>query len=439
MPDGSGGGAAGGGAAGGGAADWNRLADRAQQGLTQHFQSRVFGARWLHTSAPIRLAHLVTFNYWWLAHAVGVRVDGAERRGDGIGAHGGGHARVQLAERTYAGILCRNRGLFNHYFDDMGWLALAALRLFDLTGSARYLADAEALWEHIRSRGGSRTRAGAIAWRDSQLDYLNAPTNGAFAILSSRLAARTGAARYEVAADATLAFFTETFVGAQSTALADSPARTPAGPADLVADGINRLGDGALDSGWLFTYNQGLYVGALVEAFHRSAAPHLLDRATRTAAATIARLAPSGRFLDEPARLEQRGGGDAGLFKGIFVRYLELLLERLAPGSPGLRMLEPFFLANTALLAGPDAPASGAYPRCPARAAAETRSEHPDPLATRTPASPPAPEPPATEAYPPVADDWAAAPGPTTALSTQLAAVMAIEARARYERHRAAR
>ncbi|RFA11527.1 hypothetical protein B7R21_12550 [Subtercola boreus] len=386
--------------AGGGAASWNRLADRAQEGLTQHFQSRVFGARWLHNSAPIRLAHLVTFNYWWLAHAVEVRVDGAERRGDAKSAHGADARRVQLAENTYAGILCRNRGLFNHYFDDMGWLAIAALRLFDVTRSARYLADAEALWEHIHSRGGSSARPGAIAWRDSQLDYLNAPTNGAFAILSSRLAARTGSARYEAAADASLAFFTETFVGGQNAALAASPA-PPAGAADLVADGINRLGDGALDSGWLFTYNQGLYVGALVEAFDRSADPHLLERATRTAAATIARLAPSGRFLDEPARLEQRGGGDAGLFKGIFVRYLELLLERLEPDSSGLRMLEPFFLANTALLA--------------------------------------APEPHATEACPRVADDWAAAPGPTTALSTQLAAVMAIEARARYERHGAAR
>ncbi|WP_158507231.1 glycoside hydrolase family 76 protein [Subtercola sp. Z020] len=449
----------GGGDAGAGAS-WSRLADGAQQSLTDHFQSRLVGARWLHNTSPLRLAQLATFNYWWLAHAVEVRVDGAERRGTGGGPDSAAvhasaqsartpsaRARIALAEKTYAGILCRNRGLFNHYFDDMGWLALAAVRLFDATGSERYLADAEALWEHIREKGGSRERPGAIAWRDTQLDYLNAPTNGAFAILSARLATRVaaregvraGAARYAAAADESLEFFTRTLVAGQQAAIDEG---LPPGPADLVADGLNRQGDGALDTGWLFSYNQGLYVGALVEAFDRTADAAQLDRAVRTAVATLAALAPSGRFVGEPARLGERGGGDAGLFKGIFLRYLELLLERLPVDGEGFRMLAPPFTAMTDLLAAavppppvgvsrPTSPLPGAYPpvfplvdddwaappAAPARTA--TRTTSPRTTATRTTATGTA--------------------APTTALTTQLAAVMAVEARARFELHRASR
>lgn len=489
-PDGQGAGADGQGPA----ASWSRLADGAQQSLTDHFQSRLVGARWLHNTAPLRLAQLVTFNYWWLAHAVEVRVDGAERRGPGRGPDSAAvhasaqsartpnasarsartpsaRARIALAEKTYACILCRNRGLFNHYFDDMGWLALAAVRLYDATGSERYLADAEALWEHIREKGGSRERPGAIAWRDTQLDYLNAPTNGAFAILSARLATRVAAregvraaaARYAAAADESLDFFTRTLVAGQQAAIDEG---LPPGPADLVADGLNRHGDGALDTGWLFSYNQGLYVGALVEAFDRTAEAALLDRAVRTAVATLAALAPSGRFVGEPARLGERGGGDAGLFKGIFLRYLELLLERLPVEGEGFRMLEPPFTAMTDLLAAavPPPPVGVSRPTSPLPGASSPPPAGASPLPSASPLAFPL-----VDAYPPVFplvdDDWAAPPAapartatratsprttfprttairtaaPTTALTTQLAAVMAVEARARFELHRASR
>ena len=366
------------------AGEWGTIADRAQQALTDRFQSRLFGAKLLRNTAPLRASSLFTFNYWWLAHAVEVRVDGAERRG-GRGTLGG-PARVRLAQQTYAGIRCRNHGLFNHYFDDMGWLALAALRLYDLTAESRYLDDAVALWQHIADHGAFDRRpdtvpSHGIAWRDSQLDYRNAPTNGAFAILSARLATRSASPRFDDAAARTLDFVGTTFVSGTDDL------------ADLVADGVNRLGDGKLDDTWLFTYNQGLYIGALVEAFDRTGEPDLLSRAARTAAATRARLAPTGLFLSESANLTERGGGDAGLFKGIFFRYLELLLERLGSADDS-RMLAAFFTANTDQLR--------------------------------------------STALPLASDTWSETPGPTTALSTQLAAVMSLEARARYERSRTA-
>ncbi|RFA20044.1 glycoside hydrolase family 76 protein [Subtercola boreus] len=359
------------------AALWSATADRAQQALTDHFQTRLLGPRLLLNTSPPRLGQLLTFNYWWLAHAVEVRVDGAERRGGRTAP--GGTERLRLAQQSYDGIRLRNRGrLFNHYFDDMGWLALAAVRLYDLSGERRCLDDAISLWRYIAENGAANAPERGVAWRDSQLDYRNAPTNGAFAILSARLASRASDPRFDGAANRSLEYIARTFVSGTGDL------------ADLVADGINRQGDGALDAHWLFTYNQGLYIGALVEAFDRTGDPETLERATRTARASIDRLAPTGLFLGEPANLAERGGGDAGLFKGIFVRYLGLLLDRLDPAGDGFRMLGAFLTASTDLLA--------------------------------------------PNGIPLAADDWSHPPGRTTALSTQLSAVMALEARARFER-----
>ncbi|GGF27428.1 glycoside hydrolase family 76 protein [Subtercola lobariae] len=277
-------------------------ADRAQHGLTQHFGGVRAGS--LRSHSRPRLGDLAAFNYWWLAHAVEVRVDAFERSGC--------PRWLTLAQKTYAGIRRRNgNSLFNDYFDDMSWLALAALRLFDATHESRYLADAESLWRHIVRTGyyelATETDSlPAIGWRRQQPAYTNAPTNGSFGILSARLFERTGRTAYSAFADSSLGYL-ETVLRDPGTG--------------FLADGINRTGDGTIDRDWRFSYSQGLYIGAQLEAFGRDRDGQHLTEALRTARTTIETLAPEGVIAGENVDDSRRGGADIGLFKGVFYRY----------------------------------------------------------------------------------------------------------------------
>jgi predicted alpha-1,6-mannanase (GH76 family) len=290
---------------------WGERADRAQDALSRRFGARMVRGG-MRNTAPVRPRHAFTFNYWWLAHVVEARIDAFDRTADA--------GRLRQAERTYAYLLRRNgRSLVNDYFDDMGWLAIAALRLSDASGTARYLADSRALWEHIRANGWGASATTGVAWRTQQPGYKNVPSTGTFAILSERLFERTGDARYADAADAALAWFDEAAIVDAETG--------------LVYDGVNRIGDGRVDRDWIFSYNQGLYLGVLALAFDRTGDRAMLDRASRTAAGAIARLAPAGVVLSETADFDRPGGGDIGLFKGVLLRYAELLRERLPAGD----------------------------------------------------------------------------------------------------------
>jgi predicted alpha-1,6-mannanase (GH76 family) len=94
----------------------------------------------------------------------------------------------------------------------------------------------------------------------------------------------------------------------------------------FVEDVIDRERDGRIDTHWRFTYNQGLYIGAAVELGRVTGNGDYLRQASRTALTAIAELSSDGVFRDE-------GGDDEGLFKGVYYRYVGLLLADLDPRS----------------------------------------------------------------------------------------------------------
>ncbi len=296
------------------------LADRAQQALDDHY-----GAPWpqlLHNGHPT--GDDVVFNYWWLAHVIDVRLDAYLRTGD--------QHRLDAAIATCRNIRERNgESLFNDYFDDMLWYALAILRLHRATGDPAYRDDAATIWRHVVEHGWNDEQGPSLAWRKQQLDYKNTPANGPLVILSCRLAALLDDQPYLDYARQSFDWLTATLVDPET---------------GFVEDGINREQDGRVDTQWRFTYNQGLYVGAAVELARTAADPdELITQATRTAATAIDELAPVGVFPDE-------GDGDGGLFKGIFYRYLGVLLERLDPASAAATRLRQFVIDSTDALIG---------------------------------------------------------------------------------------
>jgi predicted alpha-1,6-mannanase (GH76 family) len=282
---------------------WPRRAERLQDSLGRYFGARL---RPFRNWQPAAWDDWKSLNYWWLAHAIEARLDGYQRSGS--------RRRLEQAERIFRYVVWRNgRSLFNDYFDDMGWLGIAALRLADATGSARYQQAAASLWHHVREQGWNETAGGGIAWRKQQLYYKNTPSNGPFIILGTRLFLRTGETEY-------LDWATRAFDWLDGTL------RRPDG---FVEDGINSKEDGRIDP-WKFSYNQGLYVGACAEL--AAAAGHddlrhreLIARALTTEQAAWAELAADGVITD-------RGDdGDVSLFKGIWYRYATQLA--LSPGA----------------------------------------------------------------------------------------------------------
>ncbi len=345
---------------------WDSRADLLQDSLDHFFGTAE--PQLYNNAYPMGAQDNQTFNYWWLAHLIDVRLDAYERSGES--------ARLEQAQAVYHNILERNHGsLFNDYFDDMLWYALAIVRLFDATGRPQYLAASIAIWEHVIAQGWNEEQGASLAWRKQQLYYKNTPANGPLIILGCRLHARDrrpSRPQYLEYAQTAFNWLTQTLV---------NPAT------GFVEDGINREQDGRVDTHWRFTYNQGLYVGAAVELAQATSSTDLIDIAARTATTTISELATAGVFADEGA------GGDEGLFKGIYYRYLGLLLDQLEESDQS-RTLRDFVRVSTDILWRQAPPAAGYY------------------LA---------------------ANDWTGPAQRRMSYSTELSAIMATELRARME------
>lgn len=277
-------------------AGWGERADLAQHSLDRYFAAP--GEQLLHNRHPCAPGDDEVFNFWWLAHVIDARVDAFHRTGD--------EDWLRRARAVRDNILARNGGSpINDYFDDVLWYALAVLRLADAAESAGGGREAElreevaVIWRHVRDNGWNEHEGGGVAWRVQQPYYKNTPANGPFVILSARLYWRERRPGRLEWARRTMDWLESRLVRADG----------------FVEDGVNRNGDHQIDTAWRFTYNQGLYIGACVELARVTGAREYLRRAARTARTAIAELAVEDVFAHET------GGGDVGLFKGIFYRY----------------------------------------------------------------------------------------------------------------------
>lgn len=305
--------------------DWAKAVDSAQTALTRQFWAP--GSRtYLQDNAGNS-----SLNYWWQAHALDVLADGLARTNNP-------DYSARMAE-LLAGLKARNNNtLDNDFYDDMEWLALASLRAAQLTSDARYRAATDELWGYIKT-GWSEEHGGGISWKKTQRSYKNTPANAPACILAARL--------YQLYRNPDDLVWAQKIYQWQKTQLVD-PAT------GLVWDGLNRQGNGQIDKDWVFTYNQGVFIGAALEMFKATGQASYLDDAQRTATYVInnAQLAPGGVLKDE-------GNGDGGLFKGILVRYLAQLLQDGNLPTAQRRAYGQFLLfnGNTLLRSGTRRPA----------------------------------------------------------------------------------
>ena len=297
--------------------DWTVTANLAQDSLNYFFKGTE--SQFLNNFYPTDSSEdNKTFNYWWLAHAVDVRLDAYLRTNE--------DRFLQLAEETYSYNRKRNGDTLIHdFYDDMLWNALAAFRLYQVTGKSAYLDDAKIVWEDLVATGWNEECGGGFAWRRSQMYYKNTPVNAPFIILSTWLYQETQHSKY-------LDWGIKTYEWLRKTLLRDN---------EFVEDGINRQQDGQIDTQWQFTYNQGVYIGACLGLYQITGDQQYVQRALRNAEVTIQLLSDGRVFHDEGE------GGDEGLFKGIFYRYAAELVAQLPDKT---QALQTFIQAGSTLL-----------------------------------------------------------------------------------------
>lgn len=271
---------------------WEERANQAQAALDSLFWNDAIKMYNIETPCPNGECNTI-FHYWWMAHAVDVLVDGLQRTRE-----------EWYAERLSAlheGLLRRNGGVWpNELYDDMEWMALAWLRAYQATGEEVYKDTALLLWEDIQT-GWNEHMGGGIAWQKSQLDYKNTPANAPAAILAARL--------YQAFGKAENLEWALKIYRWQKEHLVDPTT-------GFVWDGMNRTGNGQIDKDWRYSYNQGIYIGAAVELYRITKDSSYLEDARLTFSAAAHELAEAKGGV-----LPDEGNGDAGLFKGILIRY----------------------------------------------------------------------------------------------------------------------
>ncbi|KAF2818677.1 Six-hairpin glycosidase, partial [Ophiobolus disseminans] len=198
------------------------------------------------------------------------------------------------------------------YYDDDLWWALAWINAYDVTHNEAYLHLAEGIFGAVTKSWPTTCHNGGIYWNMTS-SYVNAIANELFFSTAAHLANRaSNANHYTNWAKRSLSWF----VG--SGMLNEK---------GTINDGLNAACEN--NNGVVWSYNQGVIIGGLVELHHATPDPTYIPLAIRTAHAALDALSDERGIIHDECE-EDDCGPDGAQFKGIFMRNL-VTLHRMAP------------------------------------------------------------------------------------------------------------
>ena len=264
-----------------------------------------------------------TTGWWNAANAITTIVDAMRASGsratDSILANTFTQAQIIVPKDQQVGPLAKmtgEPGFLKNYYDDEGWWALAWIDAYDLTAQSQYLAMARSIFTDMAGAWDS-TCGGGIWWSKDR-NYKNAIANELFFAVSASLARRGADAERAIAAG----WATKEWAWFQASGMINND--------HLVNDGliIDKTDNTCRNNGrTVWTYNQGVVLGALTEWSRATHDPNLLTEARILADAGISHLADDAGILHDPC--EPQCGADANQFKGIFMRNLRQLNQQV--------------------------------------------------------------------------------------------------------------
>ncbi|MGP5260371.1 glycoside hydrolase family 76 protein [Brachybacterium paraconglomeratum] len=191
--------------------------------------------------------------------------------------------------------------------DDCGWWALAWMCAYDLTGDRKYLDMAVTIGEFMHDFWDTGRCGGGIWW-DEERTYKNAVTNGQWVRLTAQLHTRLDGDRLwlDRAREAWDWYVASPMINAEG----------------LLNDGLTDDCENNRDH--VYTYNQGLAIGAALEMFRATGEQEMLEKARYFADAALREgaLVEDGILQEWTDPLGETTNDNHKQFKGIFARYL---------------------------------------------------------------------------------------------------------------------
>lgn len=292
--------------------NWSAAADSSSKSLVNSFWNAP--GKYFNTDN----ASNTNFQYWPNGHALDVLIDAYIRTNDAFYRN--------YIDQWYDGVKVKNGNRFwNEYYDDMEWNALAMLRAYKATNDVKFKDAALEIWEWIKA-GWNSNAGGGITWKLGMEYSKNACSNGPACILAARL--------YREFGDESNKEWALKIYNWEKSTLFNSNN-------GIVYDAINS-NTGVIQD-WIFTYNQGTFVGSAVELYKILGEKAYLNDAVLAADYTISALVNNSLLKDE-------GKGDGGLFKGIFIRYFTDLIQQDRLDAPAKKRYIQFMQFNAETL-----------------------------------------------------------------------------------------
>lgn len=196
--------------------------------------------------------------------------------------------------------------------DDSEWWALTWVEAYDLTRNPKYLDMAVTIANYVYGYWDTGTCGGGVWW-NAERTYKNAVTNGLWIRLTAELHNRIRGDR--------------TWLARARTAWNWFQGSGMINANGLVNDGLTDTCSNNGQTVW--SYNQGLAIGAGLELWRATHDPHIMATVRRLADAAIGPggLISNGILTESCDALDQTCDDNGKQFKGIFMRYWSDLVD----------------------------------------------------------------------------------------------------------------